>query len=39
MVVHKHLVDEAETTIRALTKEKCESVFMSMKNLIRRSNP
>jgi len=30
------LVDESESTVRTLTKEKCENVFISMKSLVRR---
>lgn len=37
VIVYRHLIDESESTVRTLTKEKCENVFMSMKNLVRRS--
>ena len=35
-MVYRHLVDESESTVRTLTKEKCENVFISMKSLVRR---
>lgn len=34
--MYRHLVDESESTVRTLTKEKCENVFISMKSLVRR---
>ena len=36
VVVYRHLIDESEPTVKSLTKEKCENIFISMKCLVRR---
>jgi hypothetical protein len=37
VIVNRHLVDESEATVKSLTKEKCENIFINMKCLVKRS--